>query len=184
MKRRNYALRSLIWLFVAALSVLVARPAVATTPDAVGGTWFFFDRHLEKQRPDSEDDGGIGQAEIIEGQEHAKLFQWSNGGGHCLRFSPEKVGDSVSFRIHVAQVITTPPFDVKTAIPTFQNEGIYQFLVNDKPVGEPHDCFFQGFWEHGTFSIVPGDYKITYRYVGKNPKSKGNVLDLRWISLG
>jgi len=181
MKRVPHLSRALFLLFIASLFVSLARPIAARPHEAVTGCFYFYDYKLDAGVEQEDNEYGVGQAKITEGQEHATLLQWNNGAGNCLRFSPEKVGESVSFRIHIAQVGMDRPYKVRTNAAVFHNEGIYQLLVNDQPIGPEHDCFAEQTWEHGEFSVTPGDYKITYRYVGKNPKSPGSVLDICWI---
>lgn len=181
MKRTKHPSHVLVLLLIVPLFIGNVRPALANPHDVVPGCFVFYDRTLDKDADRPDNQSGLGQAEIIEGQEQAKLFEWNNGVGRCLRFSPEKLGDSVSFRIHIGEANSQTAYAVKTSVANFYNEGIYQFFVDDQPVGPQHDCYSEQSWKHGNFPVVQGDYKITYRYVGKNPKSTGCVLNICWI---
>lgn len=166
----------------ALLLLTTARPALAYQHDRAPGSFYFYDLTVDHEADNPKNDLSLSQAKIIECQGHAELFEWGKG-GDCLRYTPEKIGDSISFRIHIAGVDKESPCSIETILANFNNEGIYQMLVNDLPTGPEHDCFGHDNWKQGQFSITPGDYKITYRYVGKNPKSSGSVLNIIWLNI-
>ena len=121
------------------------------------------------------------QAELLKAEGKAELKEWGQN-GRCLVYTPEKAGDSITFRIKIGRVGQEPEFEILTSRAYFNNEGIYQLLVDGEPVGEPYDCFGHGKWIHGSFPVVSGTYEIAYRYTGqKNPKSAGTCINLSWL---
>jgi len=177
-------MRPFFFVLLALCCASLARPVAANQRDVVPGEFYFYDYTLDKKADRPDNQYGIGEAKLLEAQGRAELFEWNDGAGRCLQFTPEKIGDSISFGIHIGGVTTQTSYAVKTIRAYFNNEGIYEFLVDDKVVGEQHDCSLNDKWKHGDFLINPGDYKITYRYVGKNPKSGGTVMNLIWLDIG
>ncbi len=149
-------------------------PALAIVRDKVPGSFYFYPREI---KDDPTNAAGFGLAKIVRHSGKYELFEWGRG-GQCLRFTPDKIGDFITFRIRVAEADPGFTYKVQTVAAWFNNEGIYQWEVNGQPFGAPHDCFGRDEWTHGDWPITPKEYEITYRCVGKNPSSSGMVANL------
>lgn len=172
-------MRSFFLLMLAGLFLCYGRPVAAQIKDQVAGSFYFYDYTLDGEPNDPTDTFGISQAKMIDCQGKSELLELGRAPhvGRSLLFTPDKVGDSISFQIHIAKVQMPTPYSIRN-VDSAGSEGIYQFLVNDHVTGPDHDYEQQGAWEHGKFPVTPGDYKITYRYIGPSPKAGKPCLNL------
>jgi hypothetical protein len=173
---------SVLWL----VPFLFVSPNAQSRPrDTVSGCYYFFDPTLEG-KDDPTNHYGSGQAEVVDYKGRYEVVNWADGapGAYCLRYTPEKVGDYITFRLRVANAGAGQTYEVNTVYPHFDNEGIYEFSVDGELAGPAHDCFKREPWVHGNWPVKAGEYEITYRYVGKNPQSQGSVLNLIRLEIG
>jgi hypothetical protein len=174
------------WRAVVMLGVLLSsiglRDAVAVPKDTIPGTFYAYDFKLDNLSDNPGNIYGRGQAEIVDYQGKYEIFGWGDKEypAHCLRFKPDKIGDFITLRIHIARRFEKPDYayEIESVLAYFHNEGIYQLEVDGKAIGATHDCSSDTKWIHGSFPVEAGDYKITYRYIGKGKKRSGKVLNL------
>jgi hypothetical protein len=51
-------------------------------------------------------------------------------------------------------------------------------------VGAQHDLWDSNVWEHGRYPVTGGVILLTYRLVGKNPKSEGIEVTFNNFTVG
>ncbi len=100
-------------------------------------------------------------------------------------FTGKKVGAEASLELPVQ---TTGSYNLVVYYTTAKDYGIVQVLIDDKPVGDPTDCYSNGVHAKGrtalgAVELTAGPHRITFRSVGKNPAGTGYLIGVDAIGL-
>jgi len=108
---------------------------------------------------------------------------WS--GDAQLWFHATKAGAEVTLELPVA---TAGTYTLAVYLTTAKDYGIVQTLIDDRPVGEPVDCFTQdvkakGRVGLGSVTLTAGPHRVTFRSTGKNAASSNWLIGIDAIGL-
>ena len=123
----------------------------------------------------------LAHSSIKEVKGTAKAWDPGDSDYDFLIYRPEKIGDYISFTINIP---VDGNYSPQTTSWKDGDEGIYEFEVDDNiKTGPEHDFYQSNVWGHGTYYVKAGTYTVTYRLIGKNPKSGGigvRLGNLHW----
>lgn len=108
-------------------------------------------------------------AKIVSVQGDTKFIKSKDGPFDYLQYNPTQIGDAITFSVPIKIEDT---YRMQVLSYKYLAEGIYRMEIDGQEIGE-NDFYTTSVWKIGTFPIKPGTYKITFRCVGKNPKSPG-----------
>ena len=102
------------------------------------------------------------------------LVPGKGGGYDFLQYTPTKTGDAITFTVRM-----TEPGYYRVQTTSYKDgaEGIYSLEIDGQEISRK-DFYQSNVWEVGQFEVKPGIYQVTYRCVGKNPKSSGIGVQL------
>ena len=111
----------------------------------------------------------LAHSQILDASGSTSFIKSKDGSYDFIQFTPKKVGDFVTFGVRMPQ---GGHYHLQTTMYKEGDEGIYSIEVDGNEL-DRKDLYVGDVWDVGDFDVKPGDYKVTYRCVGKNPKSSG-----------
>ena len=111
----------------------------------------------------------LAHTQVVNVQGDYKFIDSQDGGYDFLQYNPSKIGDSITFLVPLREAGN---YRLQTTTYKDGVEGIYSIEVNGQELSRK-DFYLSNVWEIGRVDVLPGVYQVTYRCVGKNPKSTG-----------